>query len=200
MHKRPQCWRRCHEIHLKFHYADEENICVWMEWKAHSHNILQCLIVFCIVVAHFPPNLIQFKIYSKLLFVVSVFFSPLLVCESAFSVCVYVCVCVGNCAFSFLSYELKLISNIWDFCSRSALEISYNNNRNRYEMAKDYRKCFIIIINLCEYKSKIESNRIRFEWERDVKREKQINRNSDDNEESKKKHFERNGTHWNEIT
>lgn len=74
MHKRPQCWRRCHEIHLKFHYADEENICVWMEWKAHSHNILQCLIVFCIVVAHFPPNLIQFKIYSKLLFVVSVFF------------------------------------------------------------------------------------------------------------------------------
>lgn len=83
------------EIHLKFHYADEENICVWKEWKAHSHNILRVLIVFCIIVAHFPPNLIQFKIYSKLLFVVSAW--------------VYVWVCVFFFFFFSLSIRVELL-------------------------------------------------------------------------------------------
>lgn len=57
----------------------EENICVWKESKhkqtqMQTHNPFPvCVTVFmdfdsiCTVVAHFPPNLIRFKIHSKLI-------------------------------------------------------------------------------------------------------------------------------------
>lgn len=76
-------------IHLKFHYADTRKIFVYVFVcvKAYEKHIIRIIfyrlwIVFCIVVAHFPPNLIQFKFIRNCFSVVFVFRSLCFTCIS----------------------------------------------------------------------------------------------------------------------
>lgn len=91
---------RCYfaSIHLKFHYADEENIlcacahvCGAVHMEGNEKHIIRIIfhrlwIVFCIVVAHFPPNLIQFKFIRNCFSVVFVFHS---LCFTFIFLCVF---------------------------------------------------------------------------------------------------------------
>lgn len=76
-------------IHLKLHYADTRKIFVYVFVcvKAYEKHIIRIIfyrlwIVFCIVVAHFPPNLIQFKFIRNCFSVVFVFRSLCFTCIS----------------------------------------------------------------------------------------------------------------------